>query len=423
MSRTATTPDQLSGDLPATASLLPDNRSTGLRILYHFRSRGTGAEAVHIAGIAGAFQRMGHEVLFESPTGANPLETRGQSPFKSGRAGWISRLVDLCPGVLFELLEVAYNAVAARRIQHGFGEKKVDLFYERHAFFLWRTSVTARRHGVPMILEVNELVGDERIRAQPVLSGLARWSDRIAFRNATLIAVVSPHLKRRIVAMGVPEEKIVIVPNAVDEPEYASSADGIQVRRQRGLEADAILIGFVGWFVAWHQLDRLIECFAAVAKEFSTARLILVGDGELEASLRALSASLGIGDRVLFVGTVPHREIPELLAAMDVCVVPQSNPYRSPIKLFEYMATGKAVVAPRTEPIEMVARDGEHAVLFDPDCADDLTGALRRMLGDAPLREQLGRAAREHVLHHHTWQRNAELMLDLLPQPLTRQPS
>jgi glycosyltransferase involved in cell wall biosynthesis len=108
---------------------------------------------------------------------------------------------------------------------------------------------------------------------------------------------------------------------------------------------------------------------------------------------------------------------------MDVCVVPQSNPYRSPIKLFEYMATGKAVVAPRTEPIEMVARDGEHAVLFDPDCADDLTGALRRMLGDAPLREQLGRAAREHVLHHHTWQRNAELMLDLLPQPLTRQPS
>jgi len=414
-------PDSPESDSPVPVASRPEQRSPARRILYHFRSRGTGAEAVHIAGIASAFQRMGHEVFFESPTGANPLETRGRSPFQSGRAGWISRLVDLCPGVLFEFLEVAYNAAAARRIERAFTEREIDLFYERHAFFLWRTSSMARRHGVPMILEVNELVGDERIRAQPLLSGLARWTDRIAFDNATLITVVSPHLKRRIAGLGIPEEKIIVVPNGVDEREYASLPDGAQVRNQRGLEANALLIGFVGWFVAWHQLDRLIQCFGAIAQEFPAARLVLVGEGELEANLRSLTASLGIEERVLFTGAVPHREIPELLAAMDVCVVPQSNPYRSPIKLFEYLATGRAVIAPRTEPIETVVRDGEHALLFDPGSAEDLTDGLRRMLAGANLRDRLGGAARQHVLRNHTWQGNATRILDALAQTLTRQ--
>jgi glycosyltransferase involved in cell wall biosynthesis len=384
-------------------------------VLYHFRSRGTGAEAVHIAGIAGAFQRLGHEVSFESPTGANPMETRGTSPFKGkSRASWVSRLVDHCPAWLFELFELGYNLIAARRIDRWLGSGTIDLFYERHAFFLCRSAVVAHRRGVPTILEVNELVGDERIRSQPWLAWLARWADQVAFRHASLISVVSPHLRRRIVSLGVPDEKVIVIPNAVDPSEYQNGCEPGLIKARHGFDSGDLLLGFVGWFVPWHQLDRLVECFAKVAKEFPRAVLVLVGEGELEVSLRALCASLGLTDRVRFLGAIPHREIPEVLAAMDVCLVPQSNPYRSPIKLFEYLASGKAVIAPRTEPIASVVEDGQHALLFDPASAEELTQVLRRLLADAPLRDRLGRAGREHVLLHHTWQRNAECLLEHL---------
>jgi glycosyltransferase involved in cell wall biosynthesis len=407
---------------PAEPGTSIDDSRRPVRILYHFRSRGTGAEAVHIAGIAGAFQRLGHSVSFESPTGADPFQSKGKSPYQRNHRSAFPGITDLFRGIFFELLEIGYNAVAASRIKKRLRKETVDLIYERHAFFLWQPSALARRRKIPMVIEVNELVGDERVRAQPCLSWLARWSDRIAFRNASLITVVSPHLKRRIVAQGIPEEKILILPNAVDEREYSYPREG-KLRHERfDLPTESLLIGFIGWFVPWHQLDRLIRCFASIAPDFPSARLVLVGEGELQKELEQLITSLGICDRVSLPGAVPHTEIPDLLTTIDVCIVPQSNSYRSPIKLFEYMASGRAVIAPRTEPIEMVATDGEDAILFDPDSAEDLTRALRILLDDASLREKLGRAARERVLNHHTWLRNAELVLGSLFD-LTADPS
>lgn len=386
-----------------------------LRILYHFRSRGTGAEAVHIAGIAGAFQRMGHEVGFESPTGANPLETRGSSPFqRQSSDNRVNRWVDRCPGWLFEWLELGYNFIAAHRIRDRICSEGVDLLYERHAFFLCSTAIIARRHRIPMILEVNELVGDERIRAQPMLTRLARWTDRVAFRNASLIAVVSPHLRRRVLSLGIPPEKVVVVPNAVDPSEYPCESETATARRRLGLRPEDLVLGFVGWFVPWHRLDRLIHCFSKLSAEFPQAVLVLIGEGELEAGLRTLCAELGLGDRVRFPGAIPHREIPGTLAALDVGLVPESNPYRSPIKLFEYLASGKAVVAPRTEPIASVVEDGQQAMLFDSSSAEDLTSVLRRVLADPILRERLGQAGRQHVLQRHTWDRNAGILLESL---------
>ena len=96
---------------------------------------------------------------------------------------------------------------------------------------------------------------------------------------------------------------------------------------------------------------------------------------------------------------------------MNVCVVPHSNVYRSPIKLFEYMARGRAVVAPRTEPIETVVRHGENGLLFDPQDAADLRAQLARLANDSDLCERLGQAARETVRARHTWVENARAAL------------
>ena len=321
-----------------------------MNILYHFRTQGTGAEGVHIAGIATAFERLGHRVIFSSPTGVDPRTTAGTNPFaEKKRRGFFSRLAAHAPALLFELLEIAYNAVSYFPNRAALTRENCTLIYERHAFFLCATAFLAQRRRIPLVVEVNELAGDERVRADPWLLPLARLADRLTFQRASLIVTVSPHLRRRITALGIAPEKILVLPNAVSAESLDAPADGAPIRARHHC-ADAVVIGFVGWFVAWHRLDNLLTQFATLATDDPRLRLMLVGDGTLRETLAAQATALGIPDRVIFTGPVPHAEIPAHLAAMDICVVPHSNEYRSPIKLFESMARARATVAPRTEP-------------------------------------------------------------------------
>jgi glycosyltransferase involved in cell wall biosynthesis len=388
-----------------------------VRILYHFRTRGTGAEAVHIAGIAKAFEALGHEVVFSSPTGADPRRTAGTSPFQSGRQErWPAKLARLCPGWCFELLEIGYNLSAWWRNRRLLSQDGFQLIYERHAFFLFATAALARGRGLPLVVEVNELVGDERVRGQPLFSGLARRCDRFTFARASLIVVVSPHLKRRIEALGIPAERVLVLPNAVDAAAYQQPADGAHVRQRHAL-SDALVIGFVGWFVEWHKLDMLVRVFARLVEKHSNLRLMLVGEGVLGESLRALATSLGVADKVVFTGAIGHADMPAHIAAMEVCVVPHSNEYRSPIKLFEYMGQGRLVVAPRTEPIAMVLRHGENGLLFEPGSEEGLFNALATAAESAELRQRLGAQARRDVLEKHTWSHNAGAVLRAVYPP------
>jgi glycosyltransferase involved in cell wall biosynthesis len=96
---------------------------------------------------------------------------------------------------------------------------------------------------------------------------------------------------------------------------------------------------------------------------------------------------------------------------MDACVVPHSNDYRSPIKLFEFMAQERPVLAPRTEPIESVLMDGKEALLFTPLDVVSFRSALRKLLASSELRETIGRGARLLIERHHTWEQNARKIL------------
>ncbi|MEI8122909.1 MAG: glycosyltransferase family 4 protein [bacterium] len=385
-----------------------------MNILYHFRTRGTGPEAVHISGIATAFEKLGHHVVFSSPTGVDPRKTAGSSPYQgAGKTRTLSRLLRFCPGIVFELLELGYNIPAYWRNRNILNTARFDLIYERHALFLVATAWLARSRELPLVVEVNELVGDARVRKQPWLAFLARCLDKILFSHASVIVVVSPHLKRRIQALGISGDKILVLPNAVDEQEYAQPADGSTMRRRWELE-DKTVIGFVGWFVPWHRLDLLLESFAILTATRPALRLILVGEGPLKAELQTQIKRLGIESQVIFPGALPHHEIPSAIAAMDICVVPHSNEYRSPIKLFEYMGQGRLVVAPATEPMEMVVRNGENGLLFTAEDKASLTEALTRGVDDPAFRDKVGQQARNDILTHHTWRENAVKVLKWL---------
>ncbi len=382
-----------------------------MKILYHFRTRGTGAEGVHIAGMAGALEALGHNVIFSNPTGVDPAVTAGGSPYlERGSRRFLARLSRKVPSWLFEWMELGYNVPAFFRNGAILRREKCTLIYERHAFFLFSTAMLARWFRIPLVVEVNELPGEERVRAQPVLTPVARWLDRFVFRTAAVIVVVSPFLKRRLEADGIAPGKVLVLPNAIARSDLSLRLDGSEIRRSYGME-QAVVVGFVGWFVAWHRLDRLLDIFAKIATSQSNLKLLLVGEGILRPVLEKRIGELQMADRVVFAGAVAHAQIPVHIAAMDICVVPHSNEYRSPIKLFEYMGQGKAIVAPATEPITAVIRDDENGLLFEPESAEALEEKLARLVGSGELRARLGRRARGDVFDQHTWEKNAERVL------------
>ena len=123
---------------------------------------------------------------------------------------------------------------------------------------------------------------------------------------------------------------------------------------------------------------------------------------------------LGIAPRVVFTGIVPRDEIPSYVSTFDIALQPAVVAYASPLKLFEYLALGRAIVAPDQPNIREVLDDGVNALLFDTRDPDGLTDAIDRLTGDDVLRERLARGARLSIAQRGlTWARNAERVVAL----------
>jgi glycosyltransferase involved in cell wall biosynthesis len=181
------------------------------------------------------------------------------------------------------------------------------------------------------------------------------------------------------------------------------------------------VLGFTGFVRDWHGMDRVIRWMASPAAP-ANARLLLVGDGPARAVLEALARELALGERVRFTGVVSRDAVPAHVAAFDIALQPAVVPYASPLKLFEYLALSKAIVAPRQPNIEEVLEDERNALLFDPAQPGALEGLLARLAADVALRQRLGAGARATIGRQHlTWDGNARRVVQM-GQALGRQP-
>ena len=163
----------------------------------------------------------------------------------------------------------------------------------------------------------------------------------------------------------------------------------------------------MGWFVPWHGLDVLLHAIRRLDAAGLRIAALLVGEGPLRPRIEELAGTLGISRLLRFAGAVPFADVPAHMAACDAAVIPNTNDFGSPIKLFEYLGAGRAVVAPDLPQIAGVVRDGEEALLVPPGDAAALAQALARLAADPALRRRLGEAGRANVLRDHTWRRNA----------------
>ena len=312
------------------------------------------------------------------------------------------------PQGLFEFLEIGYNFYSLVRIMVALLVFRPDLVYERYAFFHVSASLASRWLRIPLLIEVNEVSGVKRARGQKFLR-LCGSMEGYVFRSARVIFPVSSFLAGRIIEVhGEGKDKICVVPNAVEEGILDRATDRDMIRRQYGIE-DCVVAGFAGWFDEWDRIAFLLEAVEQVDAPDELAVLI-IGDGPARAILEE-TAQARTGRRVVFTGPVPRAEIFDYLDAIDIPVFPHSNVFGSPVVLFEFMAMGKGVVAPRLLPFQDVITSGVNGILFNALNIDDLAGAIAELAANGALRRSLGVEAKERVRDLHTWSRNAWMIL------------
>jgi len=251
----------------------------------------------------------------------------------------------------------------------------------------------AKARDMPLAVEVNAPLDEEAERFRSAPSTRDREMLARTLRGCDVAYVVSAALRPWCAARGARDVRVV--PNGVDLElfDHARRA-GDSSRGNR----DRIRVVFVGSFKPWHGVEVLLDAFAAALSRVPGLELELVGDGPGRDAAVERAAALGISDRTIFTGALPHTEVPARLLAADIAVAPASADaptYFSALKLREYAAAGCAIIAASLGQVEEQFRDGEHAVLVPSGDPEALRGSLERLAGDSELRRRLGAAAAE----------------------------
>lgn len=296
-----------------------------------------------------------------------------------------------------------------------------DVIHERFGLYSYGAVLASQRLRIPLILEVNGPTIEEKQLFTTAITGAQLWVARLirdrSARQAARIFVVSNVLKQFLLKhwQGVTEDRIEAIPNAADVHRLGHPVDVEGLRAQLGMQSNCI-IGFLGTFQPWYGLENLIKAFALVVQKAPQARLLMVGDGLVRGELEQQVQDAGLQDSVLFTGYVPHEEVPRYLGCFDVAVAAfrelDIDFCGSPIKLFEYMAAGRAIVASNIGQIPEIVTHERDALLVEPGDISQLADEIIRLVNDPALRNQLGSAAQVEG-QKYSWEAYADQLVDI----------
>lgn len=388
------------------------------RVLYHHRTQGKAVEGVHIRGITDALRAEGVAVDIISLPGADPYVTpKAMSPTK--QAKWWMKLVTSLPEPLFELAELGYNVVAGWRVwRYLIAHRDVNFIYERYSLFMFAAVLIARMRGLPIILEVNDSSTVYRVRPLFFLK-LATLIERWVFTRASGLVFVSSVFRDRVrKAHGCELAPAIITPNAANIDKFSFTPDTRTKARQKWQLEDSVVCGYLGAFVPWHAIDQFVYKIADDLAKAPHLKLLLVGDGATFHEVEDFVKRKGLEKQVLLTGRVGHDDVPGLLAAMDMAVLPSAGDYTSPVKLFEFMACGVPPVAPDFLPIREVLDEGRTGWMFKAGQLDEAVQQVLDKSRDGAKLKEVGAAARAYIAAERQWRHNVvqltEFHLDLL---------
>lgn len=375
---------------------------------------GTKGASVHVREMVRSLGQQHDVDLFCAQLGDGPLDLPARTVHTAPRP---QRRRGGDPAIERDRQRLETVARLQCALEHAHARQPYDLIYERYALFSDLGASLASSFRIPLLLEVNAPLIVERKRVEPLpLSELAIEIERYVFAQADVILSVSEAMRTYVLEHGGTPEKTHVVPNGVDTSRFHPDISGAQARADLGIEGK-VVIGFAGSLKPWHGVDLLIKAFSRLATP--NCVLLIVGDGPQRTALEAQARALPGAEQILFTGAMAHDRVPKYLAAMDIAVAPfrpVDDFYFSPLKLFEYLAMGKPVVASNVGQISELVRHGENGLLTAPGSVDALVAALDRLIADPATRERLASHTQDGIVTwHEIAQRAVEMARALQP--------
>jgi len=377
-----------------------------MKILYHHRIASKDGQYVHIEELITALKAQGHEIIMAEP---QAIESKSFGNSSSS----VALIRKFLPGFLHEFIEFTYALFDYYKLAPLVAKHKPDMIYERYNLFFPSGIWAKKRFKVPLVLEVNAPLYEERKKHNGIqLDWLAKWTERYCWTQADYVLPVTQVLADKVIAVGASVDKITVIPNGINQERFGTVIDSSDVVERYQLQ-NKLVLGFTGFVRDWHRLDKVVQAIAD--NQDANWHLLLVGDGPVRAEIEAQAQALGISDRVSITGIIDRNEVARYVATFDIALQPDVVAYASPLKLFEYMALGKAIIAPNRANIREILTDGEDALLFDPEAESAFTEQLATLCFDSQLRTQLGLAAAATIDRKKLyWQENARRVANLL---------
>ncbi len=274
-----------------------------------------------------------------------------------------------------------------------------------------------RQLGIPVVYEVRAFWEDAAVDHGTTTEGSLRYRatralETHALKQAAHVFTICEGLRRDIVDRGIPAARVTVIPNAVDVDAFSVGGQPDEaLKKQLGLEG-ATVLGFIGSFYAYEGLDLLLDALPVLLQNRPELRVLLVGGGPQDAALKAQACALGVADKVVFTGRVPHSEVQRYYDLVDVLCYPRRSmrltELVTPLKPLEAMAQGRLLVASDVGGHKELMQHGTNGWMFQAGNADALAGALDDLLARPDLWPGLKAAGRHYAETQRSWARSAQ---------------
>jgi len=321
--------------------------------------------------------------------------------------------------------------VLSRRILAVAKAEKPDVLHAHSpALNAIPTLWAGKKLGLPVVYEIRAFWEDAAVDHGTYAEGswkyrLTKTIETWACKKVDHIGILCNGLKDDLISRGIPTDKITPVFNGINPENFKPTLPNVELCESWGLEGKKV-VGFIGSFYRYEGLDLLVRAFAKVAKEQTDVVLLLVGGGEVEIELRAQISKLGLEDRVVMPGRIPHERIPGVYALIDVLVYPRHamrlTDLVTPLKPLEAMAMGKVLIASDVGGHLELIRHNETGLLFPAGDSEALAATITTTVNSPILRKRMIQQASDWVIEKHRWEVTTSVYEDIYRSALNNRP-
>lgn len=295
-------------------------------------------------------------------------------------------------------------------------KEKPDLLIIRLQSYKISAVILAKILKVPFLLEADCPSAYENRKFFPQylkLPAVLEFFEKINFKLSDSIFVVSNLLKKYVVGKNIRSQKVTVIPNAAD---YCFNGMDNTIREHHNLNSK-IVIGFVGSFHFWHGVSNLFYLIENILKKHANVAFLLVGHGgPVAIEVDNFIQENQLQNSVIQTGFVEPEKVYRYIQIMDIVLAPYPKLeffYYSPVKIFEYMTYGKAIVSTKQGQIEEIIEDSKNGLLCEPDDQEGYCEKVNLLIENSNLREEFGKSAQDIALKEHTWQNRGDELSEL----------